>query len=72
MEKHEEDLIRSLLDRDAELRRHYEEHLEYERQLEQMRRKHHLTPDEEVEQKRIQKMKLAGKDRLMEIVRRYR
>lgn len=72
MEKHEEELIHTLLDRDAELRRYYEEHLELERQLAELRQKPYLTPAEEMEQKRIQKVKLAGKDRIMEIVRRYR
>ena len=72
MEKHEEELIQSLLPRDDELRRYYEEHLELEKQLDRLRQKPHLTPEEEVEQKRIQKVKLAGKDRIMEIVRRYR
>ena len=72
MEKHEEELIRSLLDRDAELRHYYEEHLELERQLETLRQKHYLTPDEEIERKRIQKVKLAGKDRIMAILGRYR
>ena len=32
----------------------------------------YLTPDEEVEKKRLQKLKLAGKDRIMEILSRYR
>jgi uncharacterized protein YdcH (DUF465 family) len=72
MEKHEEELIRSLLDRDAELRRYYEEHLDLERQLATLQHKHHLTPEEELECKRIQKVKLAGKDRIMEILGRYR
>lgn len=72
MEKHEEDLIRSLIDRDPELRRHYEEHLLLEKQLAALQHKHFLTPEEEVERKRIQKIKLAGKDRIMEILSRYR
>jgi hypothetical protein len=72
MEKHDEELIRSLLDQDEELRRHYEEHQVYERQLEELRRKHRLTADEELEQKRVQKLKLAGMDRIMEILRRHR
>jgi uncharacterized protein YdcH (DUF465 family) len=72
MEKHEEELIRSLIDQDAELRRYYEEHLELERQLETLRHKHYLTPEEDLEKKRIQKIKLAGKDRIMEILGRYR
>lgn len=72
MEKHEEELIRSLMDRDDELKRYYEEHLELERQLARLQHKHYLTPEEEVEKKRIQKVKLAGKDRIMEILGRYR
>ncbi|MGD9763367.1 MAG: DUF465 domain-containing protein [Candidatus Binatia bacterium] len=72
MEKYEEDLIRSLLGRDPELKRYYEEHLELEKQLSALQHKHFLTPDEELERKRIQKVKLAGKDRIMEILGRYR
>lgn len=72
MEKHEEELIQSLVDRDAELKRYYEEHLELEKQLAWFQHKHYLTPEEEVEKKRIQKIKLAGKDRIMEILGRYR
>lgn len=72
MEKHEEELIRSLLDRDAELRRYYEEHLELERELDRFNRKIYLTPEEEIEKKRLQKVKLAGKDRIMAILKRYR
>jgi uncharacterized protein YdcH (DUF465 family) len=72
MEKHEEEMIHSLLDRDPELRRYYEEHLELERQLSTLQHKHFLTPEEDLERKRIQKVKLAGKDRIMEILGRYR
>jgi hypothetical protein len=72
MEKHEEELIRSLIDQDDELKRYYEEHLALERQLETLQHKHFLTPEEDLERKRIQKIKLAGKDRIMEILGRYR
>lgn len=72
MEAKEEAMIRSLLDTDPELRHHYEEHVELKRRLEELRQKPHLTEDEELEQKRIQKQKLAGKDRMMEILARYR
>lgn len=72
MEKHEEELIRSLIHKDEELKRYYEEHLELERQLETLQHKHFLTPEEDLEKKRIQKIKLAGKDRIMEILGRYR
>ncbi len=72
MEKKDEDLIQSLLEREPELRRYYEEHLDLERQLGTFQQKLYLTPDEELEKKRLQKLKLAGKDKIMEILARYR
>ena len=72
MERKDEDLIKTLLDRDPELKRYYEEHVVLERQLAEFNHRAHLTPEEEVEKKRIQKLKLAGKDRIMEILSRYR
>ena len=72
MEEKDELLIRSLLEREPELRRYYEEHADLERQLDVFHQKHYLTPDEEVEKKRLQKLKLAGKDKIMEILARYR
>jgi len=72
MEIKEEALIHSLIDSDPELRRHYEEHVELKQRLEELRQKPYLTEEEQVEQKRIQKQKLAGKDRMMEILARYR
>ncbi len=72
METREEEFIVSLLDKDAELRQYYEEHRDIERQLEEFQHKLHLTAFEEMEKKRLQKLKLAGKDKIMEIVGRYR
>jgi uncharacterized protein len=62
----------SLIERDTELRRHYDEHCEFERQLQVFNDKSHLSAEEEVERKRLQKLKLAGKDRIMEILHRHR
>jgi uncharacterized protein YdcH (DUF465 family) len=72
MEVKEEQAIVSLLDRDPELKRFYEEHREFEKKLAEYQHKHYLTPDEEVEMKKIQKLKLVGKDRMMEILERHR
>lgn len=72
METREEQLIISLLDKDPELRKYYEEHQELEKKLLGYQHKSHLTPLEEVEKKRIQKLKLAGKDKIMEILGRHR
>ena len=72
MEVKEEQAIVSRLDRDPELRKYYEEHQELEKKLAVFQHKHHLSPDEEIEMKKIQKLKLAGKDRIMEILGRHR
>jgi uncharacterized protein YdcH (DUF465 family) len=72
MEKRDEELILSLVAKDPELRRHYDEHADFERQLERFNSKAHLSAEEEIERKRLQKLKLAGKDRIMEILGRHR
>ncbi len=68
----EEERIRSLLDVEPELRRHYDEHVQLKQRLQELRDKPFLTEEEEVEEKTIQKRKLAGKDRMMEILARYK
>lgn len=72
MEEREEQMIASVLDKDPELRRYYEEHLEYERLLGDLQDKGYLSPEEEMEKKRIQKLKLVGKDRIMQILGKYK
>ena len=72
MEKKDVDLIQALLEREPDLRRYYDEHVALERRLEGYQHKVHLSPEEEVERKRLQKLKLAGKDRIMEILSRHR
>ena len=71
MEAREEELVRQLADHDAELRALYEEHLALKRRLDDFRHKLYLTGEEELERKRIQKLKLASKDRMMAIVWRH-
>ncbi len=72
MDVKEEELIRSLLDTDPELRLHYEEHAQLKQRLQELREKSFLTEEEEIEEKTIQKQKLAGKDRIMEILARHK
>jgi len=71
MERREEDLIREHLAHDGELRVLYEEHQSLKRKLEELRAKHYLTSEEEFEEKRMRKLKLASKDRMMAILDRY-
>jgi uncharacterized protein YdcH (DUF465 family) len=72
MEAREEQVIVSLLDKDPELKKYYEEHQQLEKKLAEFHHKHHLSPEEEIEMKRIQKLKLVGKDKIMEILGRHR
>ena len=72
MEKKDEEFIQTLLEREPELQRYYEEHTDLERRLTVFQQKLYLTPEEELEKKRLQKLKLAGKDKIMQILSRYR
>jgi hypothetical protein len=72
MEKRDLDLIQKFISGDPELKRRVDEHEEYERKLAELNRCLHLTPEEEVERKRIQKLKLAGRDRIEVILAKYR
>jgi uncharacterized protein YdcH (DUF465 family) len=72
MEKRDLDLIQKFISGDPELKRRMDEHEEYERKLAELNRRLHLTPEEEVERKRIQKLKLAGRDRIEAILAKYR
>lgn len=71
MEHRDEELIQQHLTHDDELRALYQRHQELKRKLETLRSKLYLTGDEEIEKKRIQKLKLASKDRIMEILHRH-
>jgi uncharacterized protein len=72
MEIREESVIVSLLDKDPELKKYYDEHLALEKQLAAFQHKGHLSADEEIEMKRIQKLKLNGKDKMMELLAKHR
>jgi hypothetical protein len=72
MEKWDEELIARLLPRDEELRKFVAAHRKYEEQLEEFNRRPYLTTEEAMEKKRIQKFKLAGRDRIEAILAKYR
>jgi uncharacterized protein YdcH (DUF465 family) len=72
MERDDQELIDQLLDRDPELKKHVEEHREYEKLLEEFNRRPYLTAAETMERKRLQKLKLAGRDRIEQILVQHR
>ncbi len=72
MEKWDEELIARLLPHDEQLRNFVAAHRKYEEQLEEFNRRPYLTTEEAMEKKRIQKLKLVGRDRIEAILAKYR
>jgi uncharacterized protein YdcH (DUF465 family) len=67
-----EELTLRLARENEEFGRMVREHQELDRQVAELERRPYLSPDEEVELKRIKKLKLAGKDRMEAILAAYR
>ncbi|MHB8835913.1 MAG: DUF465 domain-containing protein [Candidatus Methylomirabilia bacterium] len=67
--KIEEPVAERLLAENEAFRRLWVQHQRYEQQLADLDRLHHLLPDQELERRTIQKLKLAGKDKMAAIVR---
>ncbi len=72
MEKDDLQLIEELCDKDPELKKFWDEHHELERLLEEFNRRPYLTAAETMERKRLQKLKLAGRDKMEQILAKYR
>jgi len=72
MEEKDRLLIERHINHDEELRKYVEEHITLEKQLEELNKKVYLTPDEEIRQKKIKKLKLVGRDKIEMILKRYR
>jgi hypothetical protein len=70
VEVSEEALAARLRRENPEFQKWEEEHHKLESTLESIDSHVYLTPEEEVERKRIQKLKLATKDKMMEMIRR--
>ena len=49
-----------------------QEHEEFEKRLAEFNRRPYLTAEETMERKRLQKLKLAGRDRIEVILAKYR
>jgi uncharacterized protein YdcH (DUF465 family) len=65
-------MTESLSDVDAEYRRLHDEHHDHEIRLQALAGKPRLSEDEEVEERRLKKEKLALKDRMEAIARQHR
>jgi len=68
----ENEMVRILTAENEEYRKLGEEHNTLEQLLSEFNGRVYLTPDEEMERKRIQKLKLQKKDRMAEILRDFK
>lgn len=68
----EQEISEILLKESEEYKKLGEEHRNFEKTLSEMDKKVYLTPEEEIERKRIQKLKLTRKDRMAELIRDYK
>ncbi len=68
----EESVRTKLRIENPEFQRLEQEHRSLDRQLMTFETHVYLSPEEEFERRRIQKLKLATKDRIAEMIRRYK
>lgn len=72
MQEQERALVEKLVNENPRFRKLYEAHQLFEKELEQLDERPHLTPEDEFEQKKIKKLKLAGKEEMEIILQEYR
>jgi uncharacterized protein YdcH (DUF465 family) len=70
VEVSEDALVTKLRIENSEYQKWEQEHRKLEDTLMSFETHRYLTPEEEVERKRIQKLKLVAKDKMMDIIRR--
>ena len=68
----EQEIIERLKKENEEFRKVLEEHHGLDATLAEIDRKVYLTPEEEVERKKLQKQKLAKKDKMAEYIRDFK
>ena len=68
----EDAIVEQLRRTNTEFRELEESHHRLHLELNDLQKRHVLTPNEEIEKKRIQKEKLAMKDKLAEFIRLHR
>ena len=71
-QQNDQSLIQQLCDENPRFRLLYEEHVIFEKQLRELDSRVYLSPEEEMDRHRMQKLKLAGKDEMESILRKHR
>jgi uncharacterized protein YdcH (DUF465 family) len=72
MEHEDLELIQTLMPQNEELKRLMTEHDEFEQKIEDLNSRAYLSPEDAIERKRLQKLKLSGRDRIEQIIAEYR
>jgi len=72
MTEKDQALMDRLSQENPKFRKLYEEHLFFEKRLQEFEEKTYLSANEDIERKKIQKLKLAGKDEMEEMLRDLR
>ncbi len=67
-----EELKAHLMETDEEFRLLARQHCEYKKRLEALSSRPYLTPEEQIEETRIKKLKLRLKDQMQDLMDRYR
>jgi uncharacterized protein YdcH (DUF465 family) len=68
----QEEIRAHLLATSEEFRRLVAQHAEYKHKLEGLTSRHYLTPEEQVEEVQLKKLKLRLKDQMQQMIDRYR
>jgi uncharacterized protein YdcH (DUF465 family) len=66
------EIIDILKKQNEEYKKLFEEHKSLKQALAEINKNKYITPEEEMERKKIQKQKLQKKDRMAEILREYK
>ncbi|MEE9402909.1 MAG: DUF465 domain-containing protein [Desulfobacteria bacterium] len=72
MEERDEKLIAELIKENKTLKEYMVQHHEYEKQLGEFDKRIHLSTEESMERKRIQKLKLVNRDGIEQILSQHR
>jgi uncharacterized protein len=64
-------LLEKVQGENEEFKKLYQEHLNLKVRVEELNKMNFLSPEQELEKKTVQKQKLKGKDRMIQIIEQY-